>query len=199
MQAAATYPVQLLVDLESGQRNRLTVFLRVILAIPVLVVLSAISGGSAWTGAGVLFVATLLMLVVRHRYPRWWFEWNRNVIGFANRVLAYLLLLRDEYPSTEDEQHVHVVLPDPQGGASLNRWMPLVKWLLAVPHIVALFFLGIAAAFATLGSWVVILVTGRSPRRLNEFVVGVMRWALRVQAYAFALVTDEYPPFSLRA
>jgi Domain of unknown function (DUF4389) len=198
MQAAAGYPVHLAVDYQEGPRDRLTVLLRLILSIPILIVLGMLGGGGyAATGAGVVFVATALMLVARHKYPRWWFDWNLNLIRFANRIFAYLFLLRDEYPSTDEEQHVHVELPDPQGGAAVNRWMPLVKWFLAIPHFVVLFFLGVAAAVVTFVAWVAILVTGRHPRPLYDFVVGVMRWGLRVEAYAFALVVDDYPPFRL--
>jgi hypothetical protein len=198
MQAAADYPVHLDVDYEEGPRDRLSVLLRLLLVIPILVVLGMLGGGQfSATGAGVLFAATAVMLVFRHKYPRWWYDWNLNVIRFANRVFAYLFLLRDEYPSTDEEQHVHVELPDPQGGAAVNRWMPLVKWFLAIPHLVVLFFLGVAAAVATLVAWLAILFTGRHPRALYDFVVGVLRWGLRVEAYAFALVTDDYPPFRL--
>jgi uncharacterized membrane protein len=197
--ATATYPVHLDVDFDPGPRDRLTVLLRPLVAIPVLVLLSALGGGNSVgaTGGGVLFLATLLMLVFRHKYPRWWFDWNVNILSFANRVFAYLFLLRDEYPSTDEEQHVHLALPDPQGGAVLNRWMPLVKWLLVLPHVVVLLVLWIAAVVVTVVSWVAILVTGHHPRSLHTFVVGVFRWSLRVQAYALALVTDSYPPFRL--
>lgn len=198
-----SYPVDLVVDFQEGARDRVSVLLRLLLAIPILIVLGAISGASTgtWFGAtaGVLFIGTALMLVFRHKYPAWWFQWNLNLIRFANRVFAYLFLLRDEYPSTDEEQHVHVTLPDPKGGERLNRWLPLVKWFLAIPHLVIIALLAVAAAFATLFAWVAILFTGRHPRALYDFVVGVLRWGLRVEAYAFALVVDEYPPFRLRA
>jgi uncharacterized membrane protein len=196
---AAAYPVHLDVDYEAGARDRLTVLFRPFVAIPVLVLLAALgsSNNVGASGGGVLFLATLLMLVFRHKYPRWWFDWNVNILAFANRVFAYLLLLRDEYPSTDEEQHVHLAFPDPQGGAALNRWLPLVKWLLVLPHVVVLAVLWIAAVVVTVVSWVVILVTGRHPRSLHGFVVGVFRWSLRVEAYALALMTDSYPPFRL--
>jgi hypothetical protein len=199
--ATASYPVHLDVDYDPGPRDRITVLLRPLATIPILVVLAALGNGnrSGISGAGVLFVATLLMLVFRHKYPRWWFDWNVNVLRFANRVFAYLFLLRDEYPSTDEEQHVHLTLPDPQGGTVLNRWMPLVKWLLVIPHLVVLVVLWIGAVLATVASWAVILVTGRHPQSLHTFVVGVFRWSLRVEAYALALVTDSYPPFRLAA
>jgi hypothetical protein len=150
--------------------------------------------GGAVTGG--LFAATLLMLVFRQRYPRWWFEFMRELTRFSARVGAYAALLTDRYPATEDEQGVHLELDAPDA-AKLNRWLPLVKWLLAIPHVVVLAFLGVAALLAIVASWFAIVFTGRYPRSLFDFVVGVGRWGLRVQAYAVLLVTDDYPPFSL--
>ena len=150
-----------------------------------------------YAAAGVLFLPTLLMIVFRQKYPRWWFDWNLAFTAFSYRVASYAALLRDEYPSTDDEQSVHVMLLYPNAETELNRWLPLVKWFLAIPHYIALFFLGIAAFICVLIAWFAILFTGTYPRSLFDFVVGVMRWALRVAAYAFLLVTDEYPPFSL--
>jgi hypothetical protein len=197
--AATAYPVHLDIDYEAGARDRLTVLFRPFMTIPVLILLTALSSSNnvGASSGGVLFLATLLMLVFRHKYPRWWFDWNLNILRFANRVFAYLVLLRDEYPSTDEVQHVHVTLPDPQGGAALNQWLPLVKWLLALPHYIVLAVLWIAVVVVTVVSWFVILFTGRHPRSLHAFVVGVFRWSLRVEAYALALVTDSYPPFRL--
>jgi len=209
--ASAPYPVEFSVDYADTTRNRLTVAFRLILAIPILIVLTALtdwafgSGNSDASGSfrlgagigGVLFFATMLMLVFRRKYPGWWFDWNRNLLAFKNRVFAYLLLLRDEYPSTDDEQAVHLVLPDPAGGQDLNRWLPLVKWLLVVPHMIVLLLLAPVVIILTLAGWFVVLVTGRFPRPIHDFVVGTLRWALRVEAYAFVLVTDRYPPFRL--
>jgi len=152
------------------------------------------SGGGGVTGG--LFAATALMLVVRRRYPRWWFDFHRELVRFTARVCAYGALLTDRYPSTEDEAAVHLEI-DPPDASRLNRWLPLVKWLLAFPHYVVLGCLGVGAAIAVVIAWFAILFTGRYPRVLFDFVVGVARWGLRVQAYAFLLVTDEYPPFSL--
>ena len=137
------------------------------------------------------------MIVFRRKYPRWWFDWNLNFLRFSNRVTAYLALLGDRYPSTDEEQAVHLDFPYPDM-RQLNRWLPLVKWLLAIPHYIVLFFLCIAAAVAVIVAWFAILFTGTYPRGLFDFVVGVMRWGNRVTGYAAALVTDEYPPFSLR-
>jgi hypothetical protein len=138
------------------------------------------------------------MLIFRHRYPRWWFDFARELTRFGYRAGAYLFLLTDQYPSTIEEQSIHLEIDYPDVENDLNRWLPLVKWLLATPHFVVLFFLSIAAFFITIFAWLAILVTGQYPKALFNFVGGVGRWALRVYAYAILLVTDEYPPFSLR-
>lgn len=151
-------------------------------------------GGGAVTGG--LFAATALMLAFRRRYPKWWFEFHRELVRFSARVGAYAALLTDRYPATEEEQAVHVEIDAPDA-SKLSRWLPLVKWFFVLPHYVVLFFLGIAAFVSVVVAWFAILVTGSYPRALFDFVVGVFRWALRVEAYAFLLVTDEYPPFSL--
>lgn len=124
---------------------------------------------------------------------------ERGLTRFATRVLAYLALLRDEYPSTDDEQAVHVVIPYPRASEELNRWLPLVKWFLAIPHYLVLALLSIAAVCCVIVAWFAILFSGRYPRSLFTFVVGVFRWGLRVGVYAFLLTTDRYPPFSVEA
>jgi hypothetical protein len=91
---------------------------------------------------------------------------------------------------------VHIGIPFPDVKNDLKPGMPLVKWFLAIPHLFILFFLGFAAAFCVFLAWFAILFTGRYPRSLFDFVVGVFRWSLRVTAYAFLLTTDRYPPFS---
>jgi hypothetical protein len=148
-------------------------------------------------GSGLLFLPVLLMIVFRQKYPRWWFDWNLNLFRFSNRVTAYMALLDDHYPSTDEEQAVHLDYPYPDA-RQLNRWLPLVKWFLAIPHYVVLFFLAIGALVVVIIAWFAILFTGRYPRGLFDYVVGVLRWGTRVGAYAFVLVTDQYPPFSLR-
>ncbi len=152
---------------------------------------------AAVAGGGILVAPTLLMLLVCRKYPRWWFDWNREITRFSSRVTAYGGLLRDEYPSTDEEQSVHldVDYPDAQ---QLNRWLPLVKWFLAIPHYIVLLFLGFAVVLVTIFAWFAILLTGRYTRGLFDFVVGVQLWGLRVTGYAFLLVTDRYPPFSMR-
>ncbi|TMF72867.1 MAG: DUF4389 domain-containing protein [Chloroflexi bacterium] len=147
-------------------------------------------------GGAAVFMPLVLMLVFRQKYPRWWFDWNLNLLRFSNRVTAYMALLDDRYPSTDEEQSVHLDFAYPDA-KQLNRWLPLVKWLLAIPHYVLLFFLWIGAAFAIIAAWFAILFTGTYPKGLFRYVVGVLRWNNRVTAYAFTLVTDQYPPFSL--
>ncbi len=206
-------------EIEYADRyDRLSTLLRLLFIIPIAIILALLSGGGGEDAiafgrdgqttevtigtagvAGGLFLATLLMILFRQRYPRWWFDFGRELTRFSTRVGAYLVLVTDEYPSTEDEQRVHLELDYPDVERDLNRWLPLVKWLLAIPHYVVLFFLVIGAVFAVIIGWFAILFTGSYPRGLFDYVVGVGRWALRVQAYAFLLLTDEYPPFRLRA
>ena len=181
------YPVQFNVDYPEEPRNRLTTLVRIILAIPVILVLVFLQ---------LIIISTILMILFRKKYPRWWFDFNLELLRFSARVNSYVLLLRDEYPATDDEQAVHldIAYPDPE---QLNRFMPLIKWLLAIPHYVVLFVLGIISLIVTFIAWLAILITGSYPRGLFNFVVGVSRWENRVNAYAFALTTDRYPPFRL--
>jgi hypothetical protein len=201
-------PVSLSVDYPDRDLNRLTTFFRLFVAIPILIVLSSVAGG-AWqwstnngkpaaaAAGGLLFFGPLLMILFRQKYPRWWFEFNLQLTRFSTRVSSYMALMSDRYPSTDEEQSVHLDLDYPDVKRDLNRWLPLVKWFLAIPHYVVLFFLGIASVFAVIIAWFAILFTGHYPRGLFNFVEGVMRWSLRVNAYAFLLVTDSYPPFRL--
>ena len=137
------------------------------------------------------------MILFRQKYPKWWFDWNVALTKFSARVAAYIDLLTDEYPSTDEDQVVHIEIPYPDVKNGLNRWLPLVKWLLAIPHYIILWFLWIAAIVCVVIAWFAILFTGRYPRGLFDFVVGVYRWSLRVAAYALLLTTDRYPPFAL--
>jgi Domain of unknown function (DUF4389) len=206
-QSGAGYPVQYSVAYPDRELNRLTTAFRVIVAIPILVVAASIGGhqetygGHGWAfgagAGGLLSFGPLLMIVFRQKYPRWWFDWNLELLRFSNRVGAYLALLDDRYPATDEQQAVSLELPYPDVPRELNRWLPLVKWLLAIPHYVVLVFLWIGALIAIVVAWFAILFTGRYPRGLFDFLVGVGRWTNRVIAYAFLLVTDEYPPFRL--
>jgi hypothetical protein len=202
------HPVRFDVDYPDRPLDRLTTFFRLFAAIPILIVLGAVAGGTwqwgtrqgAYVAAGaggLLFFGPLLMIVFRQKYPRWWFDWNLALLRFSNRVGAYLTLLDDRYPSTDEEQSVHLDFPYPDAKEELNRFLPLVKWFLAIPHYIVLAFLYLGAIFAVLFAWFAILFTGRYPRGLFDFVVGVLRWHNRVVGYAHVLVTDRYPPFSL--
>ena len=218
MNNSTEYPARLEIDYPE-KLDRLTTFFRLLWLMPIAIILSLISGaGETITrtvilnGAGEivrvtrdtaggllsgLATATALLILFRQRYPRWWFEFSRELVRFGARVSAYAALLTDQYPSTVDEQSVHLEIDYPNAETDLNRWLPLVKWLLAIPHYIALFFLGIVAFFAMILAWFAILVTGQYPRAIFNFIVGISRWGLRVNAYAFLLVTDRYPPFSL--
>jgi len=203
----APYPVRFNVAYPDRELDRLTTGFRLIVAIPILIVAGAL-GGHEWAGngpgrgvvagtGGVLFLAPLLMIVFRQKYPRWWYDWNLELLRFSNRIAAYLALMDDRYPSTDEQQAVTLDFDYPDAKQVLNRWLPLVKWLLAIPHYIVLIFLWLATLFVVIFAWFAILFTGRYPRGLFDFVVGVGRWTNRVTAYAFVLVTDRYPPFSL--
>jgi hypothetical protein len=205
------YPAALRIDYPDRSLNRLTTFFRAFTVIPIAIVLTVVSGatqiyrGGGGAGAtvivigagGILVAGPLLMILFRQKYPRWWFDWNLELTRFSTRVSAYVSLLDDQYPSTDEHQSVHLDLAYPDVPRDLNRGLPLVKWLLAIPHYIVLAVLGIGAFIAVVIAWFAILFTGRYPRSLFDFVVGVFRWALRVTAYAFLLTTDRYPPFSL--
>ena len=210
--APTGYPVAFSVDYPDRPLDRLTTGFRIFVAIPILIVAATLGGegssyyGSAggehwaWGGGGaaaVLVLGPLLMILFRQKYPRWWYDWNLEVLRFENRIAAYLALMNDRYPSTDEHQSVHLDFAYPDAQHDLNRWLPLVKWLLAIPHYIVLFFLWLAALVCIVIAWFAILFTGRYPRGLFEFVDGVLRWGNRVVAYAFILVTDEYPPFRL--
>ena len=203
----SSYPVQFDVDFPTRPLGRLSTAFRLILAIPIVVILTALTGetfrdgdhsteNAIVIGGAAVFVPLVLMLVVRQKYPRWWFDWNLNLMRFSNRVTVYLALLDDRYPSTDEEQSVHLDFAYPDA-KQMNRWLPLVKWFLAIPHYVVLFFLGLGAIAVVILAWFAILFTGTYPRSLFDYVVAVMRWSNRVSGYAFTLVTDQYPPFRL--
>ncbi len=204
------YPLEFAVEYPDRELNRLTTAFRFITVIPIAILLGLLTGGGGWgsgggeywaslfgTGVGVLFLPVALMIVFRKKYPRWWFDWNLQLLRFTNRVGVYLLLMDDRYPSTDEEQSVRLGFQYPDVPTELERGMPIVKWLLAIPHYVVLFFLDIGVFFAAIGAWFAILFTGRYPRGIFGFIEGVIRWHNRVAVYAFALTTDKYPPFRL--
>jgi hypothetical protein len=207
-----SYPASFDIDYP-GEMDRLTTFARILWSIPILILLAALTGsggsdlmhhtskGIAQNGGDVmagLSAATAMMIIFRQRYPRWWFDFALELNRFSSRVGAYVFLLTDQYPSTVEKQSVHLDITYPEVERDLNRWLPLVKWLLAIPHYIVLAVLALAAFFATIIAWFAILFTGRYPQSLFDFVVGVGRWGVRVTAYTFMLTTDEYPPFSLK-
>ena len=201
-----SYPARLDVDYPEEGLDRVRTAFRIVLLIPIVILAGLVVGGFAsgetgdWAwlaGGGVLFLPTLLMLLFRRKYPRWWFDWHLELLRFSNRVGAYVLLLRDEYPSTDETQAVHLDVDYPDAEADLNRFLPIVKWLLAIPHYIALAVLWVVAIVVTVLAWFAILITGRYPRPMFDFVVGVARWSLRVEAYMWLLTTDRYPPFRL--
>ena len=206
--AEIEYPAKLSIDYPDRKLNRLTSFFRIFMAIPILIILALLVGMSTnwgdggWNAqygaVGIVFIPTVLMLLCRKKYPRWWFDWNLAITKFITRVYAYFLLLRDEYPSTDEEQSVHIDITYPNA-QELSRGLPIVKWIMAIPHYIVLVCLGIAVWVVTIIAWFAILFTGRYPRGMFDFVVDVYRWDIRVLAYAFILVTDKYPPFSLSA
>jgi hypothetical protein len=206
------YPVTFAVDYPDRPLDRLTTFFRIFTVIPIAIVMATITGFTTslhdvgdttvtvtTAGIGLLFLPPLLLILFREKYPRWWFDWNLNFQRFSNRISVYVALMDDNYPSTDEEQSVHLGYAYPDAKADLGRGMPLVKWFLAIPHYVVLFFLTIGAFFAVVIAWFAILFTGRYPRGLFDYVEGVLRWHNRVVGYALALVTDEYPPFRLSA
>jgi hypothetical protein len=213
--ATSDYPVQLTVDYPDRQLDRTSSAFRIFTVIPIGIVLAVLGGSnyswsshwgdagrststhSAATGVGAVVLPVVLMILFRQKYPRWWFDWNFNIMSFVNRVASYALLLTDVYPSTDEEQSARLVLPYPDVERDLNRWLPLIKWAMAIPHYVALFVLYIGVFFAAIAAWFAILFTGRLPRGLFDYMAGVLRWSNRVTAYAFVLATDEYPPFRL--
>ncbi len=199
------YPVQYDVEYPDRQLNRLTTFFRIFTVIPIAIVLTAVSGQAYSTGnytyavaaGGFLFGGPFLMILFRKKYPRWWFDWNQELARFSGRVHLYVSLLDDKYPSTDEQQSLRFDIRYPNAETELMRGMPIVKWLLAIPHYIVLFFLSIGAFVAVVIAWFAILFTGNYPRGLFDFVVGVQRWFWRVAAYALLLTTDEYPPFRL--
>lgn len=186
-QPPSTYPARITIDYVDGPRNRLTVLFRILMVIPITTV---------FYGIALIVLPVLLMILFRQKYPRWWFDFNLQLTRFSTRVGSYMGLLTDQYPSTDEEQGVHLDIDYPDA-SQLNRLLPLVKWILVIPHIIILYVLFLVSFAVMVLGWFAILFTGKFPRGFHNFLVGVTRWSLRVQAYALLLVTDEYPPFSL--
>ena len=204
------YPLTFAVDYPDRSLNRLSTAFRVLAVIPIAILAGFIEGGTYATnaggsgaryaagGIGILVIPVVLMLLFRKKYPRWWYDWNLQLTRFSNRIAIYFALMDDRYPSTDEQQSVHLDFAYPDAEHDLSRGLPLIKWLLAIPHYIVLFFLTIAAFFAAIAAWFAVLFTGRYPHSLFNFIEGVIRWHNRVGAYALLLITDRYPPFSLR-
>ena len=219
MNEITQYPARLEIDYPE-KLDRLTTFFRILWIIPIAIILGLVSGAGETvtntvfmneageiikstrdTAGGMvagLAAATGLMILITRTYPRWWFDFARELTRFEYRVGAYAGLMTDQYPSVIDEQSVHLEIDYPDVENDLGRWMPVFKWLLAIPHYVVLAFLSVGAMFAVILAWFAIIFTGRYPRGLFDYNVGVSRWWLRVAAYTTLLVTDQYPPFSLK-
>jgi hypothetical protein len=203
------YAAKVTIDYPDRLLNRTSSFFRIFMVIPIAIVLALLSSnGFSWgqhhnwavgaaSGVGIIFLPTLLMILFRQKYPKWWFDFNLAITRFGARVGTYFALMTDAYPSTDEEQSVHLEINYPDVKKDLNRWLPLVKWFLAIPHYIVLCFIGIAAFVCIIVAWFAILFTGKYPRGIFDFVLGLYRWGLRVTAYAFILVSDKYPPFSL--
>jgi hypothetical protein len=198
------------IDYPDRPLSRLTSFFRIFTVIPIAIVLATVSGGGTWESSssghattvaagagGLLFFGPLLMILFRQKYPRWWFDWNLELQRLGTRVGTYLALMNDQYPSTDEQQWLRLDYAYPDATTDLNRWLPLVKWFLAIPHYIVLFFLDIAVFVVVIVAWFAILFTGRYPQGMFRFVEGVVRWHNRVIGYALTLVTDRYPPFRL--
>ena len=200
-----SYPVTFSVDYPERELNRLTSFFRIFTAIPIMILIALMPGGASTYGAtagisagSLVVLPVVLMILFRKKYPRWWFDWNLELMRFSNRIGVYVSLMDDRYPSTDETQAVHLDFPYPDVERDLERGLPLVKWLLAIPHYIILFFLYLGVFFAVIGAWFAILFTGRYPRGIFRFVEGTLRWANRVYGYAIVMVTDRYPPFRLK-
>ena len=194
--------IETVVTVQLDNRDRKSVALRIFLVVPMAIFISAFT---AWSGSaeastflsGLLFLPVLLALVFRGIYPSYVLDFNRSLLALSTRVTAYILLLNDKYPSIEESDDVKITFPDVEGGAKLNRYLPLVKWLLALP----LYIVGVVYVFYGLAvlifTWFTILFTGKMPAFSADVLLGVTQYWNRVYGYAFLLVTDEYPSFSL--
>ena len=188
---APGYPVRY--DVEYPEElSRWLIFVKWLLAIPHFMILWALS-----IAAGVMGFIAFFAILFTKRYPRGLFDFVVNFNRWSLNVDAYTGLLRDEYPPFSWEPGQYAVTYEVDYPEQLNRWLPLIKWPLAIPHIIVLLFLFIGAFVAWVIAWFAILFTKRFPRGLFDFVVGVTRWQYRVDAYT-GLLRDEYPPFSLK-
>ena len=194
--------IETVITVQLDNRDRMSVALRIFLVVPIAIFVSAFT---AWSGSseastflsGLLFLPVLLALVFRGIYPSYVLDFNRALLALSTRVTAYIFLLNDKYPSIEDSADVKITFPEIAGGAKLNRYLPLVKWLLALPLYIVGFVYTIYGLAVLIFTWFTILFTGKMPAFSGGVLLGVTQFWNRVYGYAFLLVTDEYPSFSL--
>lgn len=190
--------VETIINVQLENRDKKTVFWRGILAVPVVVFVIAFTpmADEAWA-TGLIILPVVLALVVRGIYPSYVLSFNHGLIELETRLVAYVLLLTDDYPSIERNPNVAVLLPDVDGGKKLNRFMPLIKWILAIPLVIVGLVYALLALIITFVAWIVTWSTGTYPRWALDIVLGTVKFWNRVYGYAILLVTDEYPGFSL--
>jgi hypothetical protein len=186
------------VEIQIENRDRASVFFRLILSIPIFAFIYLFQqfSDNSWNTL-VLALPVVGALVVRNVYPSWLLSFNHAVLEFSTRVAAYVLLLTDEYPTFERNPKVAVIFPDIEGGKKLNRGLPLVKWFLAIPLFIVGCFYSILALIATLLAWALTSLSGTYPTWAGELTLNTLKFWNRVYGYAVVLVTDEYPSFSL--
>ena len=194
--------IETTITVQLDNRDRKSVLLRIFLVVPIAIFVSAFT---AWSGSseastflsGLLFLPVLLALVFREIYPSYALAFNKSLLALSTRVTAYILVLNDKYPSIEESDYVTITFPDVEGGAKLNRYLPLVKWLLALPLYIVGAVYAIYGFAVLIFTWFTILFTGKMPAFSAEVLLGVTQYWNRIYGYAFLLVTDEYPSFSL--
>jgi hypothetical protein len=193
--------VQTKLVVNTRKRNRATTFFRPILIIPILIFVSTFSSNNsgAVSISFILAVPVLLALVFRNIYPSYIYGFNQSFLELQNRIAIYALYLTDVFPTIEKNKSVVITLPEVRGGKALNRWLPLIKWFLAIPlYVVGAIYLLVTIIYTVL-AWFSIVFTGKYPKFAIDFVVGTVQFWNRVTGYAFILVTDEYPTFSVKA
>ena len=187
------------IEIQTNNRNRKTIFFRLILSLPLFAfvyLFQQFSSGNEWSTL-VLALPVAAALIVRNVYPSWLLSFNHAVLEFGTRIAAYVLLLTDEYPTFERNPKIAVIFPDVEGGKKLNRWLPLVKWFLAIPLYIVGFVYSVFAFIALVLAWALTSLSGTFPAWAGELILNTLKFWNRVYGYAVALVTDEYPSFSL--
>lgn len=190
------------IDVTLTERNRVSALFRIIVVVPMAIFVASFAptdlstSNSNYLSVGFFILPTALAIVVRQIYPTYLLAFNEALLSLQTRVDAYLLLLTDEYPSIEENDVVSVTFPEVDAKA-LNRWLPLIKWFLAIPlYVVGVFYI-VYLFLLTIAGWFSVVFTGNYPEKCTEGVVGTIAYWNRVIGYAFLMVTDEYPSFSL--